>query len=151
VLQVLEAFQTNLCIHSSRYGQAIAARAIRSGALADLSVRVIRPYYQAKFAVLESALDQAMPQALPWFLHLGEGSIFAWLWLQDLPVSDREFYQLLKQVGVIVVPGNPFFPGLQTDWPHTRQCFRLSLTATNEELETAMQRLAEVVQQVYKG
>ncbi|HEY9639963.1 MAG TPA: valine--pyruvate transaminase [Coleofasciculaceae cyanobacterium] len=151
VLQVLEAFQTNLCIHSSRYGQAIAARAIRSGALADLSTRVIRPYYQSKFAVLESALDQAMPQALPWFLHLGEGSIFAWLWLQDLPISDREFYQLLKQVGVIVVPGNPFFPGLQTDWAHTHQCFRLSLTATDAELVTAMQRLAAVVEQVYRG
>ena len=27
-IRVLEAFQTNLCIHSSRYGQAIAARAI---------------------------------------------------------------------------------------------------------------------------
>ena len=36
-IQVLESFQTNLCIHSSRYGQAIAARAIASGALAELS------------------------------------------------------------------------------------------------------------------
>ena len=37
IIQILEAFQTNLCIHSSRYGQAIAARAIRSGALADIA------------------------------------------------------------------------------------------------------------------
>jgi valine--pyruvate aminotransferase len=151
VIDVLEPFQTNLCLHSSRYGQAIAARAIRSGALAEISTRVIRPYYQAKFAVLEAALDQSMPQALPWFLHLGEGAIFAWLWLQDLPISDRDFYQLLKQVGVLVVPGNPFFPGLQADWAHTHQCFRISLTATDEELVKAMQRLADVVQQVYGG
>jgi valine--pyruvate aminotransferase len=150
VIRALEAFQTNLCLHSSRYGQAIAARAIRSGTLAEISIRVIRPYYQAKFAVLEAALDQAMPKDLPWFLHLGEGAIFAWLWLQDLPETDWDFYQSLKQVGVIVVPGNAFFPGLQEDWAHTHQCLRISLTASDEELETAMHRLAKVVEQTYQ-
>ncbi|HEY9862533.1 MAG TPA: valine--pyruvate transaminase, partial [Candidatus Obscuribacterales bacterium] len=77
VIQVLESFQTNLCIHSSRYGQAIAARAIASGALAEISTQVIRPYYQKKFTVVETSLDQAMPQDIPWFLHRGEGAIFA--------------------------------------------------------------------------
>jgi valine--pyruvate aminotransferase len=36
LLQVLECFQTNAGIHSSRYGQAIATRAIESGALANI-------------------------------------------------------------------------------------------------------------------
>jgi len=149
IIQALEAFQTNLCIHSSRYGQAIAAIAIRSGALAQLSVTVIRPYYQAKLTVLETTLDAAMPD-VPWYLHLGEGAIFAWLWLQDLPISDHEFYQQLKAVGVIVVPGHPFFPGLAAEWNHTHQCFRISLTASDADLEVAMQRLAQVVKQVYE-
>ncbi|MEO0934637.1 MAG: valine--pyruvate transaminase, partial [Cyanobacteria bacterium J06641_2] len=76
IIQVLESFQTNACIHASRYGQAIAARAINSGALTDISERVIKPFYQNKFTVLESALDKYMPTELPWFLHLGEGTIF---------------------------------------------------------------------------
>ncbi|MBE9177272.1 valine--pyruvate transaminase [Oculatella sp. LEGE 06141] len=150
IIEVLEAFQTNMCIHSSRYGQAIATYAIRSGALADISERVIRPYYQAKSAILEATLDAAMPQNVPWFLHLGEGAIFSWLWLQDLPMTDWEFYQELKQVGVIVVPGEAFFPGLQEDWPHKHQCFRISLTASDEEIATAMRRLADVVGRVYQ-
>lgn len=150
LIQVLESFLTNLCLHSSRYGQAIAARAIRSGALAQLAVDVIRPHYQNKLAILEAALDAAMPQDLPWFLHRGEGAIFAWLWLNELPISDWEFYQKLKQVGVIVVPGNSFFPGLRENWQHTQQCFRISLTASDTELETAMQRLAEIVKEVYR-
>ncbi len=144
IIQTLEAFLTNLCLHSSRYGQAIAARAIRSGKLAQISEQVIRPHYQAKFAVLESTLDAAMPNDLPWFLHRGKGAIFAWLWLQDLPMSDGEFYQELKQAGVIVVPGRDFFPGLPAPWQHTQECFRISLTATSTELSTAMQQLAEV-------
>ncbi|WP_445172385.1 valine--pyruvate transaminase, partial [Microcoleus sp.] len=31
IIQILESFQTNMCIHSPRYGQAIATRAIASG------------------------------------------------------------------------------------------------------------------------
>ena len=147
---VLESFQTNLCIHSPRYGQAIAARAIASGALADIAANVIRPYYSSKFDVVENTLDQSMPKDLPWLLHRCEGAIFAWLWLEDLPITDWEFYQQLKQVGVIVVPGSTFFPGLREDWPHKHQCLRISLTASNEEIEIGMQRLAKVAQQVYR-
>ncbi len=149
VIQVLESFQTNMCIHSSRYGQAIATRAIASGRLADIATQVIRPYYQKKFDVVESTIEQAMPKDLPWFLHRGEGAIFAWLWLKDLPMTDWELYQELKKVGVIVVPGSSFFPGLREDWQHKNECIRISLTATDEEIVVGMQRLAKVVQEVY--
>lgn len=151
IIQTLEAFQTNVCIHSGRYGQAIAAQAIQSGALANISVQVIRPYYQAKLALLQSTLDQHMPSNLPWFLHLGEGAIFAWLWLKELPISDWQLYQQLKQVGVIVVPGHSFFPGLSQDWTHKHQCLRISLTATDEEITIAMQRLVPVIEEVYRS
>ncbi|HEY9635900.1 MAG TPA: valine--pyruvate transaminase [Coleofasciculaceae cyanobacterium] len=150
LIRILESFQTNLCLHSSRYGQAIAARAIASGALVDISTNIIRPYYSSKFDVLENTLDQSMPKDMPWFLHRGEGAIFGWLWLQDLPMTDWEFYQQLKQVGVIVVPGSTFFPGLRENWSHKQQCFRISLTASNEDIETGMRRLAEATQQVYQ-
>lgn len=147
---VLESFQTNMCIHSPRYGQAIATRAIASGALADLATNVIRPYYQNKFTILETTLDEALPKDLPWLLHRGEGAIFSWLWLENLPITDWEFYQELKQVGVIVVPGSSFFPGLREDWPHKQQCLRISLTATDEDIEIGMKRLAKVAQQAYQ-
>ncbi len=149
-IHVLECFQTNMCIHPSRYGQAIAARAINSGKLAEISEQVIRSFYQNKFTVLEENLFAAMPKDLPWFLHRGEGAIFAWLWLDELPITDWEFYQELKQVGVIVVPGSSFFPGLREDWLHKHQCLRISLTGSDEEIAIGMQRLAHVTQQVYQ-
>ena len=143
-IQVLESFQTNAAIHSSRYGQAIAAKAINSGRLAEISTNIIRPHYHKKLEILTATLDRVMPQDRPWFLHQGEGAIFAWLWLKDLPMSDWEFYQELKKVGVIAVPGSTFFPGLTEDWSHKKQCLRISLTATESEIATAMQRLAAV-------
>ena len=111
---------------------------------------MIRPFYQSKFTVLESTLDEAMPKDLPWFLHRGEGAIFAWLWLPDLPITDWEFYQELKRVGVMVVPGSTFFPGLHEEWKHKQQCVRISLTGSDEEIATGMQRLAKVVQELYQ-
>ncbi|MEM8675355.1 MAG: valine--pyruvate transaminase [Cyanobacteria bacterium P01_G01_bin.67] len=149
LIQILESFQTNACIHSSRYGQAIATRAISSGKLADLATNVIRPHYQRKIEILETILDEEMPD-IPWYLHQGEGAIFAWLWLKDLPMTDWEFYQELKQVGVIAVPGSTFFPGLQEEWQHKQQCLRISLTATETEIAEAMKRLAQVAAQVYQ-
>ena len=149
LIQILESFQTNACIHSSRYGQAIAAKAISSGKLADIAINVIRPHYQRKIEILENTLDVAMPD-IPWYLHQGEGAIFAWLWLKDLPMTDWEFYQKLKEAGVIAVPGSSFFPGLKEDWQHKQQCLRISLTATEAEIAEAMKRLAQVAQQVYK-
>ena len=149
LIQILESFQTNSCIHSSRYGQAIAARAINSGRLADISANIIRPHYQRKIEVLENTLDAEMPD-IPWYLHQVEGAIFGWLWFKDLPISDWEFYQELKQVGVIAVPGSSFFPGLKEDWQHKQQCLRISLTATEAEIAEAMKRLAKVAQRVYQ-
>jgi valine--pyruvate aminotransferase len=149
IIQALEAFQTNICIHSGRYGQAIAARAIRSGELATISETVIRPFYKEKFAILEDSLTQFMSKDVPWFLHRGEGAIFGWVWFRDLPITDWALYQQLKKVGVIAVPGSTFFPGLREDWNHKHQCLRISLTATDVEVHEGMKRLAGVVQQVY--
>jgi valine--pyruvate aminotransferase len=150
LIEALECFQANASLHSSRYGQAIAALAIESGKLAHISETVIRPFYKNKFTVLETTLESAMPD-IPWFMHRGEGAIFAWIWLKDLPISDAEFYQQLKKVGVIVVPGNSFFPGLREEWQHKHECFRVSLTGSDEEIKTGMQRFAKVAEEVYRN
>ena len=75
--------------------------------------------------------------------------IVAWLWLDDLPISDAALYQRLKQERVIVVPGNPFFLGLSEEWAHTQQCVRISLTASEADLEEGVRIMAQVFGRVY--
>ncbi len=145
IISVLQSFQTNMCIHGSRYGQAIATRAVANGELARISDEVIRPFYQKKFAIAESTLDRCLPKQLPWYLHRCEGGIFVWLWLPELPITDWEFYQKLKEVGVILVPGSSFFPGLHEEWAHKQQCLRISLTASDEAIQLGMERLARLL------
>ena len=145
IIDVLQGFQTNMCIHSPHYGQAIATDAINSGALAKISTQVIRPFYQNKFSILQSTLEKALPKNFLWFLHRFEGGIFAWLWLKDLPMTDWALYQSLKKVGVIVVPGSSFFPGLREEWSHKQQCIRISLTAADEDIKEGIERLAKMI------
>ncbi len=149
-IALLESFQSNANLHSSRFGQAIAAKAIASGELAHLSSTVIKPHYQRKFSCVESALAQTMPE-VPWHLHQGEGSVFAWLWLQDLPISDLELYQELKKEGVIIVPGSFFFPGLQEEWTHKSECIRISLTASEAEIREGTSIIARVTERIYNS
>ncbi|MEN9221846.1 MAG: valine--pyruvate transaminase, partial [Thermostichus sp. BF3_bins_97] len=149
LLQPVECFQANASIHSSQLGQAIAARAIRSGELAQLSQQVIRPHYQQKMERLQAAFGREFSEDLPWSLHKAEGALFAWLWLPELPISDRELYQRLKQKGVVVVPGSPFFPGMDPNWPHQYQCVRISLTADVDQIEQGVAILSQVVEQAY--
>ncbi|MCG7409142.1 valine--pyruvate transaminase [Paenibacillus sp. ACRRX] len=149
-IQLLEAFQSNMNIHSSRFGQALAARAIMTGELAEVSTNVIKTFYHKRFLIWESALDRLMPDEVPWHLHVGEGSIFAWMWFKDLPISDAELYVELKQEGMIVVPGSTFFSGLNEPWSHIKECIRISLTASEEELERGVAILAKVIARVYQ-
>ena len=149
LLAPLQAFQANAAIHSSRFGQALAAKAIASGQLAELSRTVIQPHYRHKHQRLEAAFDREMSDDIPWYLHVGEGAIFAWLWLKDCPMSDLEMYQAIKREGTIVVPGQSFFPGLQEDWDHKHQCLRISLTATVEQIEAGVAAIARVVERTY--
>lgn len=149
IIAPLEHFQMNCSIHSSRYGQAIAAMAIESGEMAKLADQVIRPFYKNKFEIFYNALDRFMPKDLPWYVHEGEGSIFGWLWLKDLPITDWELYQILKKEKVLVVPGKDFFPGLTTDWKHKNECIRISLTASKEEIEKGVKVLADVIKNLY--
>jgi valine--pyruvate aminotransferase len=150
IIGALESFQTNACIHSSRYGQAIATLALQSGRLAEIASTIIRPHYAEKFQVIEEVLDAKLNNSLPWYLHKGEGGIFAWIWFDNLPISDWDLYRALKQAGLIVVPGSPFFPGLREEWNHKNQCIRVSLTATKEDLRTGMTILSKEVERVYQ-
>ena len=148
-LDVMRAFLTNAVIHSARFGQAIAARAIASGELVNVSRAVIGPYYRQKFELMRRLMAQAMPE-IDWYLHKFEGALFAWLWLKDLPITDVELYNEIKKERVFVVPGSFFFPGIDESWKHGRECLRISLTASDEEITKGVAAIARVLAGLYK-
>jgi valine--pyruvate aminotransferase len=149
IIQAIESFMTNACIHASRFGQALLAEAITSKRIYDVCRNAINPYYQNKLLYTKKTLYEVLPDSVPWHVYQAEGGMFVWLWFEGLPISDSELYELLKKERVIVVPGSSFFPGLHEPWQHSRQCLRLSLTATEEEIFEAVCRLSLLLQKIY--
>ena len=138
-IEILEPFYSNMGIHSSRFGQALAAKAMLSDRLAELSQTVIKNFYQRKLELFRDALHKHMPRDINWFLHRCEGTLFSWLWINTPQMNDVEIYQKLKGGGLLCVPGSTFFPGLKEEYPHRHQCLRLSMTAPDEHLSLAAQ------------
>lgn len=141
-IEALEPFFSNMGIHSSRFGQAIAAKALLSGRLASLSDSVIRAFYRRKIGIFREALHREMPKELTWYVHRCEGTLFSWLWIEDESMNDLEMYQRLKSKGLLCVPGSTFFPGLRGEYRHKHRCLRFSMTASDEQLEAAAKVLA---------
>ncbi|MCG0056937.1 hypothetical protein L6R34_31715, partial [Escherichia coli] len=84
-IKVMEAFQSNMLIHSSRLGQRMVVSTLKSGQLAGISANYIRTHYKQKHDYLKNLLTTCMPDDIPWYLHKAEGALFGWLWLEGLP------------------------------------------------------------------
>jgi len=126
-------------------GPAIANEMIRRGDLLRLSEEVIKPFYQQKVQQTIAILRRYLPEERC-LIHKPEGAIFLWLWFRDLPITTELLYQRLKARGVLMVPGHFFFPGLEQAWPHTHQCMRMNYVPDAENIERAVQILAEEIE-----
>ncbi len=74
-----------------------------------------------------------------------------WLWFEDLPISTQTLYQRLKARGVLVVPGEYFFIGVESeDWPHARQCIRMNYVQDDDTMQRGIEIIGEEVIRAYQ-
>ncbi|MCB0180850.1 MAG: valine--pyruvate transaminase, partial [Anaerolineae bacterium] len=74
---------------------------------------------------------------------------FVWLWFKDLPITSQTLYERLKQQGVLVVPGEYFFPGLQEEWAHKYECIRVNYALDNDIVRRGISIIADEVKKAY--
>lgn len=130
-------------------GPAIASKMIEQGDLLRLSETVIKPYYQKKSQQAVQWLQQAIPD--PRFrIHKPEGAMFLWLWFKELPITTMELYRRLKARGVLIVPGEYFFIGLDQDWQHGHECLRMNYVQEDEKMQRGIAIIAEEIAKAYQ-
>ena len=91
-------------------------------------------------------------------VHKSEGSIFQWLLLKGLSIPTMQFYSELKKKGVIVVPGENFFFGDDTEHglppvcehPHFNKCLRINYAGDEEEVDEGIRIIAETYRKFSK-
>ncbi|GKX55834.1 valine--pyruvate transaminase [Leminorella grimontii] len=129
-------------------GPALALEMIQRGDLLKLSQQVIGPFYQARVKQTLGILRRYLsPERC--LIHKPEGAIFLWLWFKDLPITSQTLYERLKARGVLMVPGQHFFPGLDRAWPHTQQCMRMNYVPAPELIEKGIAILAEEIERAH--
>ncbi len=126
-------------------GPAMMCEMIKRQDLLRLSETVIKPFYYQRVQETIAIIRRYLPEERC-LIHKPEGAIFLWLWFKDLPISTELLYQRLKKRGVLMVPGDYFFPGLDKPWPHTHQCMRMNYVPDPQKIEAGVKILAEEVE-----
>jgi valine--pyruvate aminotransferase len=147
VIQAITGMNAVISLAPGSFGAALARDLVRTREIVRLSQQVIRPYYQHKSQQAITWLREALA-GTDFYIHKSEGAIFLWLWLPGLPVTCQELYERLKARGVVVVPGHYFFPGLQSEWQHKYECFRLNYAGNADRVHAGIKIIAEEVHQL---
>ena len=130
-------------------GPAIGYKMIEQNDLMRLSEEVIKPFYLRKSKHAVEMLQQAITDSR-FRIHKPEGAMFLWLWFKDLPISTMELYRRLKERGVLIVPGEYFFIGLDEDWQHGHECLRMNYVQEDEVMRKGIAIIAEEVEKAYR-
>jgi valine--pyruvate aminotransferase len=116
-----------------------------------LSREVVRPFYQEKRNLALKAATDAFGDDIEWSVHRSEGALFLWFWFPGLRISSKELYERLKQRGVLVIPGQYFFYGLDdAGWQHRNECIRVSYAMDEASVRDGLRIIAEEVHRAMK-
>ncbi|MCU4674591.1 valine--pyruvate transaminase [Catenovulum sp. 2E275] len=144
IINSLVKVNTIMSLANGNLGPALLTKLLQNNQLDLLCEQHIKPFYQQKRDHLISQI-QAKFSGIQYRIHQPQGAFFVWLWFENLNISSTELYQILKQKGVLVMDGYPFFFALPDDWSHKHQCLRLSYCQSDEILTQAVEIMAEVL------
>lgn len=66
------------------------------------------------------------------------------LWIKGGRRTSREIYESLKKRGMLVVPGEHFFFGLEDEkWPHRHECLRISFAMEDSDVREGIRIIAD--------
>ncbi len=126
-------------------GQAIAERCVASGELVHVAQNYVKPFYLKRS---RNAMEWIRNYfyGCDYAVHRSEGAIFLWLLLKDLAIPTTELYAKLKERGVVTVPGEYFFFGMenQESHAHYNKCLRINYSGNQEEVHRGLEILSEV-------
>lgn len=152
LMKALSSTNAIINLASPGIGQYIARRLVASGEIITLAQQHIKPFYTERSETARRMFMQQLPSDLPWRLHSWEGSYFFWLWCEGAKKTSMQLYEYLKERGVIMVPGEYFFPGQDVaSWDHAQQCMRLNFSRPDSELEPGVAIMADAVRWMYSG
>ncbi|EQA34974.1 aminotransferase, class I/II [Leptospira inadai serovar Lyme str. 10] len=133
-----------LNLTSGSLGQYVGLEFLKSGVWHSLSKNVVLPYYTRKRSLALATIRREWAGKFDYKIHESEGAFFLWVRVKGLAKSLTELYPILKQEGVVIIPGRYFFPlGGPVD-PTSEECARISFAREDMELQDGLRKIGEV-------
>jgi len=155
IIERVAAITAIIGLANGSLGQRIAKPFFASGEILQISREIVRPYYRRRRAcAVESMLNELQRVGVDARLHKSEGAFFLWVWIPTLKSGSKTLYKRLKEKGVLAIPGDEFFYGLderQADErdpvfeASRRQALRVSFSAKEEAVERGFRVIAETI------
>ena len=157
IITAISRLNAIAALASGSIGQALATDLISSGKLIQMAKDYVRPFYENKSLLTQNLIHKYFENT-NYYIHKSEGAIFLWILLEDLSITTKDFYQILKQKGVFVMPGEYFFFGNTMnsnlpkveDHPHFSKCLRLNYGGSEEQVEYGIKIISELYKQNIK-
>jgi valine--pyruvate aminotransferase len=150
IIEMVARVNAVICLAPGGMGPALVTDLVRSEEIIRVSRDVIRPFYEKKVQEVLPCIHGCL-RGLDYHVHKPEGAFFVWLWFPNLPITNQQLYERLKQRNVFVIPGHHFFPGLVEPWSHVRECIRISYAQSPEVVAAGLQTVAEEVRRACEG
>ena len=146
IIRALGSMSAIVGLSNPSTGQQIMLPLVESGEILQLSREVVRPFYEEKCKLARQTAIEEFGDDFEWRMHRSEGALFLWFWFPGLPITSKELYNRLKKRGVLVIPGEYFFFGLdRPDWPHRHECIRVSYAMDESVVRDGLRIIAEEV------
>jgi len=150
VIKAISQLNAIISLAPGGIGPVIAIDMIKSGEIIEISKKIIKPFYKNKMENAVATVHKEL-NGIDYYIHKPEGAMFLWLWLKNMPVTSIELYERLKNAGVLVVPGNYFFPGVDELWQHKHECVRISYSQDDKIVEQGIKAIGKELKKVYNG
>ena len=137
-----------MTLSTNSFGALLVQNMFETNSITTLCNDVIAPYYASRKADTVNYLLDAI-KGTPVKLHVAEGSLFLWLWLENFPLNSYDFYKHLKNKGVIIVSGHYFFTDDKKAWPHQHECIRITYTQPEKIVKSGIDILAREIKNIY--
>lgn len=155
VAEAISNINAIAALASGSMGQALTEDLIKDGRLTDIAKSHVKPFYKKKAEMTENWIKEAF-SGTEYFYHRIEGSIFCWLYLPRLSIPSKQFYAVLKDKGVITVPGEYFFFGHEDQrnglpYPHDHydKCLRINYSGDDDIVSEGIRIIAETYKEHY--
>ncbi|TGK07013.1 pyridoxal phosphate-dependent aminotransferase [Leptospira semungkisensis] len=145
IISALNKANAVLNLASGNLGQFIALEFINSGEWLRLSRDIVRPFYRKKRDLAISCIRKEWKNKIRYSLHESEGAFFLWAKFSGLNRKISELYPILKENGVIIVPGKYFYPTPVSQEPFAEECVRISFAREDQEIQEGIHKIGKVL------